>query len=157
MARKLVQQRRKPLGTRLYQSQRDQRRIKRMTTAALARRRKPLRDQVVNNTTLKRYAASVRRCLSFWQRMGWQPKSLADVDAGLADYVEHCWGELEPLSYALHAVVGLCHFIPALHGQLYGTFRLIRGWERREPPKRATPFTWPIVLGLAALYSTTNS
>ncbi len=111
----------------------------------------PLRHLRIAHRTLTRYTRAVQ-ALQWWAFAAAVavPGSWEELDAAVAQYMEHLWQEGEPLSLATDTCAGVQHFM-GRKKFLPGSWDLLKTWRRRELPRRALPFPISVVLGLAGL------
>ena len=51
------------------------------------------------------------------------------------------WHEGDPLGWAQDTLSALQHELPFMRKRFFGSWRLVGGWQKRELPSRAPPFS----------------
>lgn len=120
--------------------------LKRKRTRA---RKGKLSDLLVSPGIVLRYNKAVMSLLVFLSSQSLMPKSLLMVDAAIASYIEVCWAEGEAHSLCSDALAGLQYHLPIVRRYLHKSWKLLRAWQRAEPPNRAVPFSPVLLLGFA--------
>ena len=87
----------------------------------------------------QRYQLAVRRILRFWKECRRPSTSWDDVDMATAQWLEHIFSEGYPKGYGSDGLAALRHFLPELAGKLRHSWRLLKSWQKVEPPCRALP------------------
>ncbi len=82
---------------------------------------------------------------------GAQPFDVLGFDDLIICYIEECRQEGESQLYVSDLLSGLQHHIPALRGQLNGSWRIHACWTKLELPHRWHPLTVPLIQGVAGL------
>ena len=113
-----------------------------------------LRDLTVAAKTRARYEEAVRRLFQWCEVSGIDTfRTNAHLVNTIEEFVEMCWEEGEPRSYACDCLSGAQFFLPELRGKLTGAWRLCKAWQRQELPTRATPLArkavWAMAMGRA--------
>jgi hypothetical protein len=112
-------------------------------------RKGKLADLLVSPGIVLRYNKAVLILLTFLKNFGMLPKSLLAVDQSVALFVEACWEEGEAHALCSDALAGLQYHVPVVRRYLHKSWKLLRAWQRAEPPNRAVPFSPPLLLGFA--------
>ena len=108
---------------------------------ALRNRLGPLSCLRVAPGTRRRYAKAYAAFSSFVAARSITLRSIGDVDASLALYVESLWEEGEPKPNASDTVASLQYYLPSCKHRLPLSWSLIGAWGRHELPTRALPLT----------------
>ncbi|CAK0855226.1 unnamed protein product [Prorocentrum cordatum] len=122
-------------------------RLKRAVDAKRLRRSRPLQDGRVAAVTRQRHDQARQHLRDFFNEQQLRPKSVRDVDQGVALHIEHAWragGSLLAVNSVLAAVP---LFSPSLSGKLKQSWKLQKTWLKLEPNARAMPM--PPLLALA--------
>ena len=78
------------------------------------------------------------------------------LDGVVADYIKFLWAEGEGLSRATDTLSGLQDLKPRLMGTLSLSWRLVKTWQRKEVPLRASPFPESILQSLCGYFLATD-
>ncbi len=113
----------------------------------------PLSQQIVNSQTVSRYESSFASFLSFCGKSKAQLEfDVSQLDALMAQYVEHLWKDGEPKSYANYAVASLQHMVPSCRRHLTLSWKLVGTWNKLEFPIRATPLSPDLAMAFAGIF-----
>jgi len=112
-------------------------------------RKGKLADLLVSPGIVLRYNKAVLCLLSFLKNFDLLPKNLLAVDQCVALFIEACWEEGEAHALCSDALAGLQYHVPVVRRYLHKSWKLLRAWQRAEPPHRAVPFSPPLLLGFA--------
>jgi len=113
----------------------------------------PLRHQLIQPTTVKRYAAAFDAFYGYVDVMwGVLPTIYEELDRCLAEYIESLWEDGAPKGSASYVVAATEYFIPAARRRLMLSWRLVGAWGRLELPARAPPMTTLVMSALAGLF-----
>ena len=110
-----------------------------------------MQEQVVSSPLHARYCAAAQRILKFWSEHRETPKSWDDFDLATSAWLEHLFAEGFPKGYGSDGLAALQHFLPELAGKLRHSWRLLRTWQKFEPPVRVLPISPLMVVGLSGL------
>ena len=112
----------------------------------------PLKDQVIAESTLKRYEAAVALFYGSLDEQGLQlPADVEGMDVLAAQQIERLWQEGDQRTYAGDLLSGLSHFLPHVRGKLPASWRLFTAWGKTEMPSRAPPLSVDIILAVIGL------
>ena len=111
-----------------------------------------LRDGIIQERTRQRYFAAIERFVRFLRCQFSFPTSFEQLDHIAAAYVEACWEDGEPKSFAADCPSALGHYLPAVKKHLGGSWRLIAAWSRLEMPERAPPLTLCFTYAIGAYF-----
>ena len=112
-------------------------------------RKGKLADLLVSPGIVMRYNKAVLSLLFFLTSQSLMPKSLLMIDSAVSAYIEVCWAEGEAHALCSDALAGLQYHVPIVRKYLYKSWKLLRAWQRAEPPNRAVPFSPVLLLGFA--------
>ena len=89
------------------------------------------------------------RVYKFWHENRCSPHTWDDFDTATSVWLEHIFAEGLPKGYGSDALASLQHFLPEINGKLRNSWRLLRTWNKIEPPVRVLPIS-PLVVGAMA-------
>eukprot|EP00438_Fugacium_kawagutii_P029614 Skav202657 [mRNA] locus=scaffold1791:57070:68236:+ [translate_table: standard] len=115
------------------------------------RQGKTLGCQVITSPLHKRYLTAVNRVLAFWAESRLLPNSWDEVDAATSCWLDHIYADGLPKGYGSDALAALQHFLPEVSGKLRNSWRLLRTWNRVEPPVRVLPIHPLVLTAMAGL------
>ncbi|CAK0897785.1 unnamed protein product [Prorocentrum cordatum] len=122
-------------------------RLKRAVGAKRLRRSRPLQDGRVAAVTRQRYDQARQHLRDFFNEQQLRPKSVRDVDQGVALYIEHVWRTGGSLLAVNNVLAAVPFFSPSLSGKLKQSWKLQKTWLKLGPNARAMPM--PPLLALA--------
>lgn len=115
------------------------------------RRGQTLRDNLVTSALHQRYLVAATRVLNFWADTRTSPNSWEDFDNSTGAWLEHIFADGLPKGYASDAFAALQHFLPEVAGKLRNSWRLLKAWNRLEPPLRVLPADPLVIAAMASL------
>ncbi|CAK0910046.1 unnamed protein product, partial [Prorocentrum cordatum] len=131
--------------------------VSQVTAQAMVRRAaarsQPPREAMVTPLTLQRYRAAVDDVVDFWIQEHRQPQTPAQVDAGVAAFIESRWLSGGSLFEINNAIAGITHAFPPVRGHLRDSWRLAKTWQRLEPAGRALPIGPLIAAAFAGAFA----
>ena len=77
------------------------------------------------------------------------PKTWEDFDVAAAQFLEHVFSEGYPKGYGSDGLAALQHFVPEVAGKLRHSWRLLKSWQKMEPPLRVLPISPLLVLAIS--------
>ena len=101
-----------------------------------------LRFAGLQSRTLTAYRAAIERYMDYATENSIQCHRARHLDESLAEYLNTCYQEGEPLAYAGHLLSGLKRFHPNLRLKLPIASQFYRNWQRCHTPQRAVPLSW---------------
>ena len=114
-------------------------------------RRTHLKFQGITGKTRESYRRALLDFFAYLRRQRIRrPKTFRLLDFHLGEYINECFQEGEPLTYAGHALSGFHRFYPDSRGQLRTAWQYFNNWQRCHEPKRALPLTVTLVRAMAA-------
>ena len=109
-----------------------------------------LRSLAVQPATKKRYDAAMNKFFDFLKYEQMElPTQKLQMDALVADYIEHLWASGEGRALASDTVAGLQDLEPHLKGHMPTVWRLLKVWNQNELPNRAPPMPEVVVHAIA--------
>eukprot|EP00438_Fugacium_kawagutii_P019799 Skav234936 [mRNA] locus=scaffold2677:147840:152458:- [translate_table: standard] len=100
----------------------------------------PLKNLTVQPKTKARYVSARNQFYAFLEEEQLKlPRQREQLDALLAEYIEHLWISGQGRALASDTVAGLQDLDPRLKGTLAVTWRLLKTWSVNEIPNRAPP------------------
>jgi hypothetical protein len=128
-----------------------QQRLNAAKKVRLARRasKGKLGHHMVTPGTQQRYSKALLALFAFWGIMQLAPRSLLQLDSACQEYVEYLWANGDAHSLGSDALAGLQFFVPDCFRHLRLAWKLLKVWQRLEPPNRAIPFSPLLVMGFA--------
>ena len=111
-----------------------------------------LKNTGIRPRTLRIYRFEVSQFFTYLAALGLKlPKSFAQLDDLLAEYINHLYQEGESISRAGWVLSGFRRFYPRVRRELAVSQQWYINWTRTHTPERATPITWKIVRADVAL------
>ena len=98
-----------------------------------------------------RYTVAATRILEFWGECRSMPSSWDDMDVATSQWLEHLFAEGYPKGFGSDGLAALQHFVPEVAGKLRHSWKLLKSWQRIEPPIRVLPISPLIVLAMGGL------
>ena len=77
------------------------------------------------------------------------PKTWEDFDVAAAQFLEHVFSEGYPKGYGSDGLAALQHFVPEVAGKLRHSWRLLKSWQKMEPPVRVLPISPLMVVAIS--------
>ena len=108
-----------------------------------------LHDKVLSPGLHVRYKQAAIRVLNFWRDSGSLPSTWDDFDVCTAQWLEHIFAEGHPKGYASDGLAALQHFLPEVAGRLRHSWRLLKSWQKLEPPVRVLPISPLMVVAIS--------
>ena len=112
-----------------------------------------LKNNAVSPGVQLRYASAVKALLHFWNLVELSPSNWLDINRATCEFVEAMWLEGEPHSAVSDALAGLMYFAPEAKPHLKPSWKLLKIWQRKEPPRRVLPLSPLMVLGIAGIFT----
>lgn len=108
-----------------------------------------LHDRVLTPGLHLRYQRAATRVLRFWQESGSFPHDWDNFDVATGQWLEHIFAEGYPKGYASDGLAALQHFLPEIAGKLRHSWRLLKSWQKMEPPVRVLPISPLMVVAIS--------
>lgn len=96
-----------------------------------------------------RYRKSVIRFLDFTKEFNYQVPTWDDLDDTVSEWLEHIFQDGQHKSLASDGLAGLQYHLPQSIGRLRHSWKLVKVWQKLEPPRRVLPIS-PLVVGAFA-------
>lgn len=110
-----------------------------------------LRDNLITSGLHHRYLTAASRVLQFWEESNSSPATWDDFDVSTSAWLEHIFADGLPKGYGSDALAALQHFLPEIAGKLRNSWRLLKAWNRLEPPLRVLPADPLVIAAMAGL------
>lgn len=107
-----------------------------------------LHDKILSPGLHERYALAATRILGFWRETQCSPQGWEQVDVAASLYLEHIFCEGYPKGFGSDGLAALQHFMPEVAGKLRHSWRLLKSWNKMEPPTRVLPISPLVVLAI---------
>jgi integrase len=108
-----------------------------------------LHDKVLSPGLHVRYQQAAMRVLRFWKHSGSYPATWDDFDVATGQWLEHLFAEGYPKGYASDGLAALQHYLPEIAGKLRHSWRLLKSWQKMEPPVRVLPISPLMVVAIS--------
>ena len=72
-------------------------------------------------------------------------------DDATSAFLEAMWSDGEPMNLVTDALASLQFHMPCVRGRLSRSWKLLKAWEKMEPPTRSVPISASLVLGFAGV------
>ena len=108
-----------------------------------------LKDKVLSPGLHQRYALAASRILNFWQDSNLTPCLWEKIDLAASQCLEYVFAEGYPKGYGSDGLAALQHFLPEAAGKLRHSWRLLKSWQKMEPPVRVLPISPLMVLAIS--------
>lgn len=105
-----------------------------------------LEDASLSKKTRARYITTLLKLTPWLDKVTPQH----DIDDVIAEWVEYCWRNGEPLLTVGDGLSALHFYQPWTRKRLFHSWKLFRTWRRVEIPSRAPPLTLQFVRSMAA-------
>lgn len=80
------------------------------------------------------------------------PRDEIEFDHIVGEYICYLWWEGDPVGWATDCLSGLQHHLTFMRRKFFGSWRLVGGWQKKEMPSRAPPFSPLLTLGVAGAF-----
>lgn len=77
------------------------------------------------------------------------PQAWDDFDVATGQWLEHIFAEGYPKGYASDGLAALQHYVPEVAGKLRHSWRLLKSWQKMEPPVRVLPISPLMVVAIS--------
>ena len=116
-----------------------------------------LQNKVLTPGLHVRYKQAAIRVLRFWRDSGSLPSTWDDFDVCTGQWLEHVFAEGYPKGYASDGLAALQHFLPEIAGKLRHSWRLLKSWQKLEPPVRVLPISPLMVVAISGCLHQTSA
>lgn len=113
----------------------------RRQTRQAHRQGKTLKAHLITSPLHARYATALVQITDFWATANIEVATLSSVDAAVSCWLEFIFSEGEPKSLASDGLASLQFHLPELCGHLRASWKLVKTWNRLEPPTRVVPLS----------------
>lgn len=117
----------------------------------IARKGLTLKKHLVTSQLHRRYLTAASRVLDFWEEANLLPLTWDDFDVAVSQWLEHIFADGLPKGYGSDALASFQHFLLEVAGKLRNSWRLLKAWNKIEPPTRALPISPLMIAGMAGL------
>lgn len=90
---------------------------------------------------LKRYQLVLLQIVEFFNNCHLQVRAIEDLDEAVCCWVEHIFFEGEPKGMASDGLASLQYHLPQAAGHLRMSWRLVKAWQKVEPPSKVIPLS----------------
>eukprot|EP00438_Fugacium_kawagutii_P004504 Skav200103 [mRNA] locus=scaffold694:661032:664628:- [translate_table: standard] len=116
-----------------------------------ARQGLTLKKHLVTSQLHRRYLSAAAKVLDFWEEAQAHPDGWDTFDVAVSLWLEHIFSEGLPKRYGSDALAAIQHFLPETAGKLRNSWRLLKAWNKMEPPTRVLPISPLMIAGMAGL------
>ena len=106
-----------------------------------SRRGQSLKQAVVSAPLKRRYDYALIQITSFWQETNLEINTIDDLDSAVGTWLEHIFFEGLPKSLARDGLASLQYHLPSAAGRLRFSWKMVKAWQRLEPPQRVIPLS----------------
>lgn len=106
-----------------------------------ARKGLSLRKALLTSPLLKRYEVALVHITSFFAECGLRVATIDNLDSAVGAWVEHIFFEGESKSLASDGLASLQYHLPQAAGHLRFSWKLVKAWNKLEPPARVVPLS----------------
>ena len=110
-----------------------------------------LKEQLVSKGMLRRYSTAVLAFLTFLADSELVLCRMTQFDEMASTWIEFLYADGQRKGLASDGLAGIQHFIPQCVGKLRQSWKLLKVWQRVEPPVRVLPLSPLVLLGMAGL------
>ena len=110
--------------------------------------KKSLRYAGLHASTLRAYQRALKGFLTYANKSSVRLFRSSQLDECVSAYLDHCFQEGEPLSYAGHLLSALKRFHPYLKFMLPESSQFYKNWTKTYHPTRAIPASWELTEAL---------
>ena len=121
------------------------------TTQPRSRPKLTLKEQQVTVAMSRRYSTAVLAFLNFLYDSSIVISRLSQFDDAACAWLEFLYADGQRKGLASDGLAGIQHFLPRCIGRLRQSWRLLKVWQKVEPPMRVLPLSPLVLLGMAGL------
>lgn len=92
--------------------------------------------------------------LRFWKNSGTMPSTWDEFDVATGQWLENIVAEGYPKGYASDGLAALQHYVPEVAGKVRHSWRLLKSWQKMEPPVRVLPISPLMAVAIVELAPT---
>ena len=89
----------------------------------------------------RRYNYALIQITNFWQETNLEVQTIDDLDHAVGSWLEYIFFEGLPKSLASDGLASLQYHLPASAGRLRFSWKMVKAWQRLEPPQRVIPLS----------------
>lgn len=104
---------------------------------------------MISDDLLTRYQNALVQITSFWQDCDIKIYDLESIDEAVSLYLEFIFSEGEPKGLASDTLASVQFFLPSASGKLRHSWKLVKTWQKIEPPTRLIPMSPFVVKAFA--------
>ncbi|CAE7323141.1 unnamed protein product [Symbiodinium sp. CCMP2456] len=119
--------------------------------AQRARPQLTLHEQMVSRAMRARYSQAVLCFLTYLSDADLAMRRISELCEAASSWVEFLYADGQRKGLASDGLAGLQYFLPQCQGRLKLAWKLVKVWQRVEPPMRVLPLSPLLVLGMAGL------
>lgn len=117
------------------------------------RRKWSLKGRMISAGMKERYHKSVTKFLQFTQEFNYAVPTWDDLDQVVGEWLEHIFQDGQHKSLASDGLAGLQYHLPQSMGRLRHSWKLVKVWQKLEPPRRVLPLSPLVVTAFAGVAS----
>ena len=121
-----------------------------------ARKGVNLKSKLVSTQLLGRYELALTLLTTFFADCGLAVRTLDDLDEAVSAYLEHIFFEGEPKGLASDTLASVQFHMPKAAGHLRMSWKLLKAWQKVEPPARVVPISPLLVRAFAGACVVSN-
>ena len=115
------------------------------------RPRLTLREQMITAGMQLRYSKAALCFLTFLADSDLRSQKVSQLCEAASQWVEFLYADGERKGLASDGLAGLQYYLPQCQGKLKLAWKLVKVWQKIEPPMRVLPLSPLVVLGMAGL------
>ena len=110
-----------------------------------------LKEQQVTVAMSRRYSTAVLAFLNFLYDSSIVISRFSQFDDAACAWLEFLYADGQRKGLASDGLAGIQHFLPRCIGRLRQSWKLLKVWQKVEPPMRVLPLSPLVLLGMAGL------
>lgn len=100
-----------------------------------------LKQQLISGALLKRYQFVLVHIVNFLTECDLRVQCIDDLDEAISSWVEFIFSEGEAKGLASDGLASLQYHLPQAAGHLRMSWKLVKAWQKVEPPTRVIPLS----------------
>lgn len=100
-----------------------------------------LKKSLISPQLLKRYQFVLIHIVNFLAECNLNVASIEDMDEAISGWIEHIFFEGETKGLASDGLASLQYHLPQVAGHLRMSWKLVKAWQKVEPPVRVIPIS----------------